>query len=389
MNNYKSGFRKKFFKSLFHSSVYLFVFSLSFEKLNILGIDLDFLFTKITIVFLFLTSILNYDLIKLNKSLLRYYFPIILYFAVFVYTNYINRSSLSDSYFDYLFFLNILIFIVLGNSFVNDAMLKEKSLIVYAFGNLLLTLIYFLGLGQSGGQLELEGRSTIFDINHNFLGLSLCLTFFILLDQVLTKISKFSYRRTLYLLSLIPLIVFIIATGSRTAFLALIIGLIIILIFSPTISKSKKQLTMISFFVILVVLWFSVLQNSFIIRRILDTINDGDTANRDLIWSSLYNLFSDKVIFGVGKSGYIRLIGDLSPHNVFLEVFLYTGVIGLLIFLTFYIRIFEKTFKSLKHFNSVLPFVFLVPITGILFTGQLFDQKVLWFIFAYLIQDFK
>ena len=42
-----------------------------------------------------------------------------------------------------------------------------------------------------------------------------------------------------------------------------------------------------------------------------------------------------------------------------------------------------------RNHNNILPLIIFIPFFGILLTGQLFDQKVIWFFMACLTQTTK
>ena len=124
-----------------------------------------------------------------------------------------------------------------------------------------------------------------------------------------------------------------------------------------------------------------------VLQRLSSTLVNGDTANRDIIWNGILYFFSDFIFLGVGKTGYSRVIGDLSPHNAFLEVFIYTGLLGLFFLLIFLYRIFLNVLLLYKNSTDFFPIIIFIAIFGILLTGQFFDQKIIWFLMSCLIQN--
>ena len=118
--------------------------------------------------------------------------------------------------------------------------------------------------------------------------------------------------------------------------------------------------------------------------RLTDTINDGDLANRDLIWLELFDVIINHVYFGIGRTGFAGLFGDASAHNVVIEVLCYTGVVGLLIFLVFIFRLIRTAYKSNKQKGDLLPIVLLIPFLGILLSGQILEHKYIWIVIAYI-----
>ena len=100
-------------------------------------------------------------------------------------------------------------------------------------------------------------------------------------------------------------------------------------------------------------------------------------------------------IFGIGKTGYEFFMARSfffedsvdSPHNVFLEVFAYTGIFGLLTFIIFISRIFNDAIKQRNFNGNNLPMALIIPITVFLFSGQIFNQKIFWILFAFMVHS--
>lgn len=116
----------------------------------------------------------------------------------------------------------------------------------------------------------------------------------------------------------------------------------------------------------------------------MDVIKSGDTSNRDLIWDALLVYFTDNFLFGIGRTGFVSIVGEMSPHNVLLEIFIYTGFVGVIIFCFFYFFIIRKAFQRIKFENNALPFILLIPISFLFFSGQIFDKKIVWVILSYI-----
>jgi O-antigen ligase len=89
-------------------------------------------------------------------------------------------------------------------------------------------------------------------------------------------------------------------------------------------------------------------------------------------------------LFGIGETGYALKIGEMSPHNVFLEVLCYSGIIGLIIFTWFIIKVIRSAYLARKNVGLILPFLLLIPNLGLLLAGQLLYSKIGWVIFSYI-----
>tara|TARA_B110000003_G_scaffold272159_1_gene307528 strand:- start:5717 stop:6904 length:1188 start_codon:yes stop_codon:yes gene_type:complete len=370
-------------------AVYLFIFSLNFERINLFNLGTDYLATKISVILLLSISCFNY---KTNYNLRKHsylFYPLIIYFIFFTYKNYVNITANFKEYFDIPIFLNFLIFIVLTNIFTKNPRISTNGLFVLVLCTSLLSLAFLSGVGLS----YLEDRVSIFNINQNLLGFTTCISLFVLIAFILEKKIKKIF------LILVPFLLYLlISTGSRVSFIALILG-IIFFIFSNNIYSFKRKIFIIFFCLIVVVFSYSFLENSITAQRILQTIYTGDLGGRDFLWTIIYEIFINDILTGIGKTGYQYFTDNLisnniqgklissdsfSPHNVIIEIIAYTGIIGLFIFSSFLIRIYKIGFKKFKINNEVLPLLLLIPISGLILSGQILDQKIVWLLLAYI-----
>jgi O-antigen ligase len=85
----------------------------------------------------------------------------------------------------------------------------------------------------------------------------------------------------------------------------------------------------------------------------LDLLLDGYTSLRDQVWANSYSLFLEKPIFGYGldtKSALLQNHNIYSEHNIFLNVLVALGVLGLLAYGFLMCTI---CWPALKHRNAI------------------------------------
>ena len=83
-------------------------------------------------------------------------------------------------------------------------------------------------------------------------------------------------------------------------------------------------------------------------KRIENTL-DGNSSGRDVLYNSLANYFwnettSMQFVFGSGANATLQVVGDYA-HNDWLEIAVNQGVLGLLVYV-FYWMLFCKTIMS-------------------------------------------
>lgn len=360
--------------------VYTFSFSLNFETVNLFNLNIDYLASKMTILLLFSITLINFPTVKSVFKYFSFLMPLVIFFIYLTIISYLNQPGSQESYFYFPLFLDILIMFLLLSIVKRYRFALYNGLIAFSIGTFLLSLLFFFNIGV---EMTKDGRMSIFDINQNMLGLNACFAIFVLLFYLLSKenlnvISKYIIGGMIFML-----ILMLIKTGSRGAFLSFIAGILIFLFSNKDISNRKKYLLIFFFILFFISLWLFFLKDSVLFQRLVTSVNDGDLSNRDLIWINLFDIISNNYTFGIGVTGYEKIVGKESPHNVFIEVLCYSGVIGLILFIKFLYKIGRECFIMVK--NNILPFVLFVNSLGLILTGQIFAQKIIWLIFSYQI----
>ena len=142
----------------------------------------------------------------------------------------------------------------------------------------------------------------------------------------------------------------------------------------------------------MILMWNLFLQYTLLGERLLDTAEKGDISSREVIWENVFYIFLPNLFWGIGLPRYQYEVTAAfgyftSPHNVFIEVIVYTGILGLTIFVVFLFRVIKcavvKYFKKIE----ILPIILLIPLVGMLFSGQIFGVKIAWVLFAYFISQ--
>ena len=368
--------------------IYLYCFSLSFERIDLFGLGIDFLSSKITIVLLLLSSILR-GKHYFNIRRINYYTkPLFIIFIYLTFLNYLNINYISSKFVNVSFFLNISVFVVLLNTSLEKPQIAFNSLIAFSLGNAVLVSLYLSGISVS----SYGDRQSIFGINPNILGLMLGVS----LSTLIVLIQNSSIRNKIFGYLYTPfLFMMLIKTGSRTAFLVFILSLILFVLFS-SLNKLKKIFFILMSLVATFFIWFLYLKDSLIVSRLGASVNSGDLSARDLIWVEIFKKMDVRnYVFGIGESGYQAMMdgafgmdeGAPSPHNVFIELFCYTGVFGLLFFTRFLYRVVKTSLIKNNNTGDILALMFLIPIFGVLLSGQIINQKYVWLLFVYIVSN--
>lgn len=363
-------------------SIYLFAFSLNFETINLFNLGIDYLASKIAIVLLLVISFLN---VPAMISTTKYFFflrSLIIFFTYLTIISFINRAGSTASFFYFPLFIDLLIVLLLLSAVKSYQPVLLDSLVAFSIGTFFLAILFFLNIGVDETE---DGRMSIFNINQNMLGLYACFASFTFVFFFLTNRSLKLSIKCLLIGMILLLFLLLVKTGSRVAFLSFVVGVSLLLFTNKNFSLLKKSLIVLGFIIGFIFVWIFFLKNSVISERLVASVSDGDLSNRDLIWVALFDIIFNNYWFGVGVTGYERIIGEVSPHNVLIEVLCYSGLLGLLMFLFFVSKIGRHAYRSFKFNGNILPFVLFIPSVGLILSGQIFEQKIIWLIFSYQI----
>jgi len=195
--------------------------------------------------------------------------------------------------------------------------------------------------------------------------------------------------------SVIPLLFFIDNRKLRWAYLTVIIiftllsvkrGAILIAFCSSAyfilqevrnVPKRKKLIIGIATFMFALVLSLIIYHiyssNPFIQLR-LQSMLEGNTSHRDVIYDNIINHWLNKEdilqqIFGLGASATLT-IGDNYAHNDWLEILINNGVLGIIIFVFYWISTLRQTlsFPRKTAFRNAFVLLFFIGITQTMFS---------------------
>lgn len=365
----------------------LLFFSINFEvwdPLNTGGIFSLAKFFGIIYLVSILPSINKF--IVIPKKIRSILIPIFLFYFLLFLMNIININYLANDVFSSSILLNIIFFVFIINHERLVPGVIEKSFIGFLIGALLSTAAFYFGIGL---EIESDGRVKLFGDNQNLIGIRMVVASFLLTHYIL----KYRYTLSKILIALLflaymPILTLLFNTGSRVSVISLLLGTALFFILYRTKKIATKAVSMIVLLSFSGIVIDSVLKSDVVGARLTKTIEEGNLAGRDEIWSDILPLIQNNFLLGVGQTGYIdffRRIRDAvpSPHNVIIEVMSYTGIIGTVLYLLFVYRVFFSSLRYYFKYNELIPLLFAVPVAGILFSGQILTFKLGWFIFAY------
>lgn len=318
-----------------------------------------------------------------NKEYSRQYIlllaiALLFYFATMFY----GRSYTNDIPIKIKYIFAITIFIFFSYKFGEDESLKYKSLLLFGLACGLIAVGYKMGLFNSQFQFN-KGRLMIFGENPNSISARLAAGFIILYYNILEDPLRLGKKRFLLAVFLIPLLLFVIDTGSRGSFLILILAFVLLTVVSKIHIAIKVSLGIFS--VLSTSVLFILLANSSLLSRFQEK---DITGGRERIWNIIFEIVQNN-IWGVGEEGYLIEMGMMTDriqdaHNLFLYLLVCGGWISLTLFLIFLFRLFQKSYVQFRKKN-VLPLIFFVFFTFLMTkTGGIMTYLIMWYFLAYI-----
>jgi O-antigen ligase len=362
--------------------LYIFVFSIAFERAFPFLTGLSF--PKAVSIIYFISLCMNQDYLRL---LLRgkVNSVVLALFGTFLITNIFNAGLFSSETMKSLnvsFVLNTLLIWVLLHHEKLDPGVLERTIIFFSIGYLLLVLAYYLGFYQTGT----TGRVFIGNALPNNLGINgvIAICGLLIFANNTNVISVL--RGSFILLAALLTLTLVLATGSRSAALSLVVVILIYLV------HSRKSVQLLSLTAAIVLFPLAIETFNVLADRAFSTIENVELGGRIAIYLFVFNIISSNYIFGVGRSGYDALAElqfgfSPSPHNVFLEVFLYGGIWAGILWLFVIYKTCSVAFSKYKILGQLSGLLLLPPLLMNALSGQIFNNSLIFLLIAIIIAD--
>lgn len=251
-------------------------------------------------------------------------------------------------------------FYLVSMDIINENLKYYELMKWYITGVILLSLAFIFKIELS---YSIDMRLFVMGINPNSIAL-FCISASLMMYHLI-KVGLASKKVMIVYLIFIPILIYItILTGSRGGLIGLLIGISIYFFFDSkgVFSKLSKVFQAIIVLIFLLVVFFS---NEIITTRFSES--DTIISSRLPIWETAFSLLDNDMLFGIGVFRYekdmTRAIGmPISTHNEYLSVLVYSGIIGLVIFIMFILILIKSSLYAIKfHRNPV--FISLLSVT--------------------------
>ncbi|MFM2318206.1 MAG: hypothetical protein RLZZ215_827 [Pseudomonadota bacterium] len=278
----------------------------------------------------------------------------------------------------YLFMLVLLAFQVIRTE--QDFNLALAAYLLGAMG-----LIYFLVRGYDPTSTTIRHEIKGFDANETSLQLALGLP----MAWYLLLITKSWLLRSLSLIY-IPLALYgIFITGSRTGFIAALLGFVGVI---PWLWRARFvwKLLVLGFFIIAVIGITSLVPEKTLDRLFSSgtELSQGTLSSRSITWSRAWLEINEAPIFGNGLSSFRRVINkyniDYTAHNSYISIMVEQGIIGLLFYLAVILAVLLQGWRVPAEQRLLIISLLLIAVAG-QFTLTLNEKMFIWFAYLFVV----
>lgn len=360
--------------------LYSYLFSISFQELQLFDLGSMSIPKIIAFLYLFFVMLDLNSFLKFEK-IRPFLVPLVLFFIFLCGINIININVTSFAFFDFTLFINLILFWLITIHFSRNDIVASRALFFLAFGSIVLSLLYFFDIGVL---VDDAGRTYLFNDNPNFVGIKMSISIVVLLFIVVQNNLNLNLLRYLFLSPVFLMFELLNETGSRVSFISFILMLLTGLFFITIPGRMTKMFLVLIIFGFFYYIVNLLLDNPLLLLRLSSSAENSDIAGRDVIFSNIWDVVKNDFLLGIGQTGYFAKFGNGSPHNVLLEIFTYTGIVGLSMYLFFLLNVLRTALKSRSVEKNILPLILLIPLFGLILSGQILTLKLGWIIFSYI-----
>lgn len=190
-------------------------------------------------------------------------------------------------------------------------------------------------------------------------------------------------------LGLVPVLLAIVGTASRSGLLILCLGVVCFSLLSAR-ERGMRIKVLLAMALIMVGVVEIALQSQVLMVRLQGALETGDLSSRDLIWRNAGRVLEDSPFIGYGLSGHLRELARasglgnriLSSHNTFFAALLIGGMLGGLPFVYAWLEELRRAWDIRNIKDGALLITLIVMMTSLSMTIDYMNRKSLWIVFA-------
>jgi O-antigen ligase len=367
-------------------SLYLFVLAIPFES-----IDLGFMTGMLSIAkitgALFFGICLKYRPLCFPRPARPIWWFSGYWLVTFLYTFLLPKSMLREHIPNLITVAQLILFFWVGSVLLREERILRNVAVCFlvscsllSIGNLLNLpgFVDMIGDEYSGYRVSALG----YNLNElaALLGFALLMGVGLVLDRARWK----RWKRTLLFTGLLPMLILMVRTGSRGGLLAFVVAMAWYLI--PIGRKGRRIVAIAIGAAALVGVVYMVVKDPQTLQRFTKSVQEGDTAGRDIIFERARGMIKEKPIFGWGPIEYLYELGTRTghyggqkdPHNLYLGLLAEVGIVGILFFLRGLWLSTRAAWRARVGVFGVMPLALVTMMLLANTTGDWINRKPMW-----------
>lgn len=283
----------------------------------------------------------------------------------------------------YSYFLRNFVFLMIPILFFySDLSLKKIHYagVIISIIIIFLSLLNYLQLDYASERLDPTGRHNVIWFGR---AMALSIVWF-----YYTIVSNSKYVVKIISIIMIVLAMFLLnVTGSRGPLLSLVLSFLLFIFFTKKYGF-KTKFVLLGFISILIIPGFTYLFTN-IMNRFTSLSTDVSALIRIYAIYHGILLFFQKPFFGWGTGSFASIVNEFIkyPHNIFVELSMETGIIGLILFILFLViviynmialrkKIVEKSHSDLLNLSFL---IFFLAFFNSQLSGDIAHNPLMWF----------
>ena len=353
------------------------------------GFGLFQIYSSLFIVYLFVLRIYTHGELRF-RSWKKYMMGLYLVLLLSTIFRSINEVTLSTGVFFLKFLLSLSLCFLLPEIFIRNRKYLYYSIAVFSISCALIALFFSLGLLENYVLIS-NGRVSVFDENANSTSGRIAIGFILLLYMIVRNPLEWGKNRYFLIMLLFPMLMMIMASGSRGSFIILCFCVMLFLWLNPSKNKVKKYLLLICCLLAMGggIIKIASSHTDFSLFERLEASMHGESAGRGALNRYALQIFEDYPLVGKGTIGFTeemrtRFYETRTVHNLYLYILATSGLLGFGLLILFLLSLFVRTLHIIKKEHLAL-IVFMFICLLAYKTGGILTYLLMWYLFSIVI----
>jgi len=280
--------------------------------------------------------------------------------------------------------IQLLIFFWAASNLLKDNRLARKALFAFAISAVLAGVAAQLGLAGLAIEQARNSRNIVLGLNSDILG-----ALFAIAGVILVGLALENLRRIFLLGIVVVALGMIVVSGARASVVAFVLGAACYLL--PIEFNFRKVIATVGTTIAMIMMAYMVMADPDFVARWNRTLNEGDSAGRDVLAARAWEMFLERPLIGWGTNEYGYELeqryrgrrGEAnSSHNLELDTLMESGILGGGLFFIGIGLCWASAWKNRRRELGMLRLAAVVTVLAVAQTVPYGGSKPLWLLLA-------